>query len=225
MQASSGEIALTRDNIGCVCDEWMLELAGLRGRRISVPPGRTALIVIDPQVIFIDPHSPACLASWSAVAPNVVMLVKTFVERKLPVAITRHLDVSSVNRSTELFFPRRITRDDPLSEIAPAFTEFLPFVEVVEKSKFQAPVDRLLSVLNRCDNVVVTGVQAQLCVLATVLGLGAAGIIPVVVADGIAAPGIQDHIAALRVMAAGHACILTAEEVMAATCGGKVFHD
>jgi isochorismate hydrolase len=216
MQSSRRDTYLTPANIGVVVSDWMNELGDLRGRRRPFVPGRTGLIVIDPQALFTESLSPGYLPAWKAVEPNVFRLVELFIERGLPVLFTRHIDVPGTGLVKQHFFPRPIVDADPLSRLAVKFQKYLPLVEVIEKTTFHVSLDMLPIGFAGCDTIVLAGVQAHLCVLATALAVAAGGVIPVVVADGIAAPDQASHQAALRVLGSGHASIVSTCEVVAA---------
>jgi nicotinamidase-related amidase len=189
-------------------------LGGTRGRRTLPDLSRSALVLLDLQRIFVDPDSPAFLPAWPAVEPNARRLAAAFRAAGRPVVMTRHVhEPGDPGGTLGHFFGRLLTADDPLAGLSPSW-EPGPREEVIEKPRHSAfRRSRLADVLGEVDAVVLAGVQAHLCVLATAVEAGSHDVLPVVALDAIAAPSLGQHTATLVALSGGLAWIATADEI------------
>jgi len=187
----------------------------LRGRHIEFAVRRPGLAIIDAQRIFLDPISPARLHGSDHVMANVLLLAATFRAMDLPVVFTRHIERPDRPRGTiPEFFPRPLTPDDPLSEMMPGLSGHMKDGQPLEKCRHDAFCDGIPDVLAGVDVLFVAGVQTNLCILSTALGLARHSIVPVVVSDACAARERADHCAAIRCLGSGHAFIRTTDETL-----------
>lgn len=77
-----------------------------------------------------------------------------------------------------------------------------------------------------CKYVIITGIEAHICVLQTVIDVKALGYIPVVVTDAISSRGQQDYEITLRRMEYEGAILTTVESILFELCreaGNEVF--
>ena len=196
----------------------LAEISGARGRQTTLEARRPGLAIIDPQQIFLNRESPACVPDCESVTSNILLLAKIFRAADRPVVVTRHVENEGAERGTNpLFFLRVLTQNDPLSEIIPQLIDHQNADQatdlVITKNRHDAFSHGLPEILKDIDVLFLAGVKTPLCVLATATGLARYGITPAVVADACAARNPADHIAALRCLAAGHSWILTTAEV------------
>ena len=202
-------------------DGWLEELAGSRGRTAAVSPGAAALVMIDLQLVFCSPQSPAFLPAWPACADAALGLCDGFLSRGMPVVFARHVHPAGRDGGVMgRFFGRLIGEEDPLSALIADADSRIPPALLHNKDGFAAFAGGLPRSFEGVRNVVICGVQTQRCVLATAIDLHRQGIIPMVVADASAAPDERSHLGALRVLADGHAHVVTAAEVSAMLIGG-----
>ncbi len=198
-------------------------LEGTRGRRPLPGLNRAALVLLDLQRIFVDRASPAFLPAWPAVEPNARRLAATFRAAGRPVIMTRHVHPPSDPGGTLVhFFGRLLTADDPLSGLHGSW-EPGPQDVVVDKPRHSAfERSTLAETLAQieCDVVVLAGVQAHLCVLATAVEAGSHDLLPVVALDAVAAPSLALHTSSLRALSGGLAWIATVDEI-AGMLGGR----
>ena len=197
-------------------------LAGTRGRRPLPPLGDACLVVLDAQRLFTDPASPAFVPGWAACLPRVAALVDAFARRGLPVFATRHVHPAGDDGGTlGLLYHRLQSPDDPLSRPDPATREVLRDAPLLDKRRFSAlSLPDLAAIAAVRRTLVIAGLQTHLCVTATALDAALPGLRPVVVLDATAARDDTLHLAALRVLAAGHAHVATTAEVAAALAAG-----
>jgi isochorismate hydrolase len=187
---------LTPENIDAWTARVLGRLAASRGRT-RLPPvldASAALLMLDPQRIFVDEASPAFLPSWKGVEPNCTALVEHAAATGRVTIVTRHVHPPRDDGGTLLhFFGRLIRETDELSGLVPGM-QGRPGVEVVTKARHSAfSVDGLDRDLRR-------------------RGIG--GLLPVVVADATAADDEGPHLAVLEALSGGIACIMSTREVI-----------
>lgn len=113
------------------------------------------------------------------------------------------------------FFGRLQRHDEPLSELISDIRPWTSTAFVVDKDRHSAFLQpEVAGRLAGCDSVVLTGVQTPLCILATALDAPRLRLVPVVVMDATAARTQDLHLFALHCLAAGHAHVATAQEVL-----------
>ena len=195
----------------------LASLAGSRGRRPFGDLRRPGLIVIDAQRLFCDPASPAWLPEWRRAEPQVRRLAETFAHRGRPVVFTRHGHPPDDSGGLiARFFGRLQRRGDPVTELAESLRPLSAAALLVDKARHSAlSAPGVRQALAGCDAVVLAGVQTPLCVLATALAAADTCWVPIVAADATAARRLAEHLAALEVLACGHAHVATTAEVLA----------
>jgi nicotinamidase-related amidase len=177
-----------------------------RGRGPLPALDDAALVLVDLQEIFCSKKSPAFVVSWPAAARRAFSLAETFIGRGLPVIVTRHVHRTAADGAVlRHFFGHVLTDEDPLSALIPAARALIPPAVLHEKAAHACFAGSVPAALSGRRYAVLAGVQTQLCVLATAVDLARLGIVTVVAADACAAPRMEDHAAALRVLASGHA--------------------
>ena len=128
-----------------------------------VPEG-SALLVIDMQRYFLDSGSHAFIPSAAPVIPRIRRLAERFIERGLPVILTRHINTDENAGMLARWWNDLIREDDPLSEITPELA--LPGAVMVRKSQYDAfhgtELERVLTERG-VERVVLTGVMTHLC--------------------------------------------------------------
>jgi len=189
-------------------------LDGIRGRSAPLLASSPALIVIDPQRLFLDRSSPACLPDAESVVSNIAQLVEIFRQRNLSIVFTRHAEPADGQRGTFAdFFPRALTAADPLSAIVPSIANLIRPGELITKSRHEAIGAEMPAGLKDSDAIFMAGVQTHLCVMASAICLGARGILPVIVADACGARDVETHFSALLCLGSGHAHIRYLREI------------
>jgi len=198
------------------------ELAGSRGRRPLPPLSSALLVVVDLQRFFTEPGAPRWLPDWPDRMPGVRALIAAFQSRSLPVIATCHGHPPGDSGGTmRFFFERLLTADDPFADLDPK-AGLPPSVPVFRKQRYPVfSVPAIEEAARRWGTVVLVGVQTHRCILASAMDAARLEIRPVVVADACAAGRVEDHRAALRVLAQGHAHVATVEEVIRALERGR----
>jgi nicotinamidase-related amidase len=197
-------------------------LEGSRGRGPLPDLSRSALVLLDLQRVFLDPVSPAFIPSWPAAAPRAARLVAAFRAAALPVIRTRHVHPDGDGGGTlGAFFNRLLTGRDPLAAYASGWECGREDVEVQKNRHSAFSADRMERSLaeRSVSTVVLAGVQAQLCVLATAVEAGSRDVMPVIAVDAVAAPTREMHVASMQAVSSGLAWLATTKEIAAALEG------
>ena len=208
---------LRPDNLQEWTDSVLRGLDASRGRtKIPTLDASAALLLLDPQKIFVSEESPAFIPGWNAVGGNCMALLKHAAGIGRFSVVTRHIHPPEDNGGSILHFFGRLIRDgDPLSSMAEEIG--LDDSQVLTKSRHSAFSNgRLAGMLEERDikTVIIGGVQADLCVLATAVEAGTRDFIPVVAADATASGAERRHIAVLEALTHGIACIMSTREII-----------
>jgi bifunctional isochorismate lyase/aryl carrier protein len=207
---------LEGSSTGQVLADLVRDLEGTRGRQPLPDMQRAALVLLDLQRIFVDPTSPAFLPAWPGVEPRAMLLYQAFRDAGLPVIRTRHVHPPADPGGTLFhFFSRLLVDEDPLSGLAGPWQAGEAEV-VIDKPRHSAFARTSLAARLgslEADVVVLAGVQAHLCVLATAVEAGSYDILPVVAVDAVAAPTLELHRSSLRALSGGLAWLATAREI------------
>lgn len=192
---------------------WLAHLSGSPGRAPLPPLDDAALLVVDCQRLFLDPSSPAYLPAWSAVAERCDTLLALFRAARLPVIWTRHLDVGEVSAVIGRFGGRPLHKDDPITYFARGWTPRAD-EQVISKSRYSAwAMTRLRSILKPATVLVIAGVTAHRCILATAVDAAAHDRIAVVAADACATSSERLHLDTLSVVSNGFAHVASIREI------------
>lgn len=186
----------------------------LPGRRSPLPSGRGGLVVIDPQRFFCDPDSPGFLRDWPSIESGIQSLGEAFRRKNLPARTSRFLGPEPGKRPVfDAMFSRPFAPDDPLTELLPHWQTpcWQPSVTKDSFSLFAAGDPGFPDDLTW---LALTGVRLDRCVVASLFGAHAAGIIPLLVADCVAAVDRETHRSVTRLIADGHGLVVTAAELL-----------
>jgi nicotinamidase-related amidase len=189
------------------------ELAARKAERIAelhrLEPGRTALLVIDMQHAFMDPNASLGVpAAWD-ILPNIQALVAACRKANVPVIFTEFVSLPDIpTLRKDPFGPEHLApaagaptgwgmpssscipgtggpeSPDTVDELKPLPGE--PVIRATNLDKFHAtPLDTLLRSLD-VRHLLVTGILADLCVMATVFRANTLEYRVTVIRDGIA---------------------------------------
>jgi nicotinamidase-related amidase len=202
--------------IGGFTERMVSRLEGTRARGTLPDLARASLVVLDLQRIFVDPASPAFLPAWRHVAPRVRDLLAAFGQYNLPVVRSRHIHAPGDGGGTIAYhFGRLLMQNDPLAGWAEGWDPD-PGDRAITKPRHSvfARTSLAADLTGQGVRVVVlAGVQAHLCVLASAVEAGSHDLLPVVALDAVAAPDAGTHEAALLALSGGLAWIATVDEI------------
>ncbi len=185
-------------------------------RDIEFAPDRAALLVIDMQRYFLDGSSHAFIPSAAAIIPRIRRLAERFIERGLPVILTRHINTDEDAGMLARWWNDLIREDDPLSTIADEFA--LPGAVTVRKTQYDAfHGTELEHVLKErgVERVVVTGVMTHLCCETTAREAFVRGFYVYFAVDGTATYSEEYHRATVLNLSHGFAVPVLTEDLEA----------
>lgn len=192
------------------------QLKDIRGR--SYENGdvlRPGLIVLDLMNLFCDRDSPAYLPEFAHISENIFSLVRLMNDRNRPVVFSRHVhDHDDSGGLIKRFFGRLQYREDPLSQLIPAVSEFTPPAKIMDKQRHSALLEPLIqSAFLNCDSLIIAGIQTHLCVLSTAIDCVRCGFVPIVPIDATTARSSRLHLDSLHILGSGHSFVWTVEEI------------
>ena len=206
---------VTGSSLPELCAGWLQSLAGLRGRRTPLPASAFGLVAVDLQRVFVDADSPAYLPVWPALQKNVFRLIDAFIEGGGRPIFTRHAHQPGKDSGVFGHFYQRLQYEgDAGTELTLEATRRIPPGVLHNKSTHDCFTAGLPDALEGCSALILVGLQTQLCILATALGLARLDVVPIVVADACAAPNEAMHLAALTCLASAHAHVVSTAEVL-----------
>ena len=181
--------------------------------------GRSALIVVDMQLFFLDPASPTYTCGGPAVIPTLSRLVAAFRAAGRPVIHTRHVhhpdDIDSGIMGW--WWSGKCLEGSPESEIHPALAP-LPREKVVLKHRYSAFYNTDLETILRClgiEDVVVCGIMTNLCCESTARDAYYRDYRVFVPADGTGSIDENLQVASLMGLALGFAFVTTCDAIAA----------
>src|SRR5512147_272426 len=90
-----------------------------RKRSTQFTPERSALLLLDMQVYFLNETSHAFVPSATAILPGVNALIRAYSCQNLPVLFTRHLNTPQDAGLMATWWRELLAADNPLSRIDP----------------------------------------------------------------------------------------------------------
>ncbi len=163
---------------------------------------RPWLVAIDLQRVFAEVPSPWASSGFDAAADGIERLLPAFAGRTL---FTRYVAPAQPHGAWVPYFEAwpfaRVPADDPMYEIVPRFAAAARAARVETRETFGKWDPQLHAAIDGVDEIVLTGVSTDCCVIATALAAADHGIRVTVVADACAGASPEDHQRALDAMA------------------------
>jgi isochorismate hydrolase len=175
---------------------------------------KSALLVLDMQLFFLDESSHAFVPSGPAILPGIQRVVSVFEEKKRPVFFTRHLNSPTDSGLMSVWWQDLILESAPASRIIPQLDG--PDRVVICKGQYDAFYKTdLESRLHSAgvSQVVVTGVMTHLCCETTARSAFTRGFEVFFVIDGTATYNEQFHRATLINLSHGFAKAVLVDEI------------
>jgi isochorismate hydrolase len=175
---------------------------------------KSALLVLDMQLFFLEKSSHAFVPSGPAILPGIQRLVSVFEEKKRPVFFTRHLNSPTDSGLMSVWWQDLILETAPASRIVPQLDG--PNRVVICKGQYDAFYKTdLESRLHSAgvSQVVVTGVMTHLCCETTARSAFTRGFEVFFAIDGTATYNEQFHRATLINLSHGFAKAVLVDEI------------
>ncbi len=209
---------VTDSTIAAKAAGWLERIAPYNRHEMELRAEKSALIVVDMQVFFLDPASPTYTCGGPAVIPTVSRLVAAFRAAGRPVIFTRHVHHADDLDSGIMgwWWIGKCIEGSPESEIHPALAP-LPREKVVLKHRYSAFYNTDLETILRClgiEDVVVCGIMTNLCCESTARDAYFRDYRVFIPADGTGSIDEDLHVASLMGLAFGFAFVTTGDAVV-----------
>ena len=209
---------VTVDNLEAKTQGWLERIRPYNQHELKLNPGRSALLVVDMQVFFLDPASPTFTCGGEAILPNVARLAQAFRQAKRPVIFTRHVHHPDHLDSGIMgwWWEGMCLEGSPESEVHPALAP-LPGEKQVLKHRYSAFYNTDLETVLRClkvEDLVITGVMSNLCCESTARDAYFRDYRVFFLADGSGSVSEELHLATLLNLAFGFAYVTTTDSVL-----------
>lgn len=184
-------------------------------RNVEFVPECAALLVIDMQRYFLDGDSHAFVPSAVPVIPRIRGLAERFIERGLPVILTRHLNTDADAGMMARWWGDMIREDDPLSAVADELS--LPGTITLRKTQYDAfHWTELEEVLRGrgVEQIVVAGVMTHLCCETTARAAFVRGFAVFFLVDGTATYSEEYHRATVLNLSHGFAVPVLVDDLV-----------
>ena len=199
---------------------WLRQIEPFNQHRMALKPEKSALLVIDMQKFFLDPHSPSFTCGGPAILPTLRQLIQAFRRHDRPVIYTKHvhhpdhLDSGLTGAWWEGMCIEGSPECDILPDLAPQ-----PSEKVILKHRYSAFYNTDLETVLRClgiEDLVVTGVMTNMCCESTARDAYFRDYRVFFVADGTGSVTEEMQLASLLNLAFGFAYVTSAEGVIEA---------
>jgi len=160
----------------------------------------TWLLAIDMQAVFGDPSSPWCAPEFARASANIQRLLPAFEDRAV---FTRYVAPAQPRGAWVAYFEQwpfaLVPDDDPLYALTAPFATAAPRIET--RTTFGKWDAQLAAALDGTDEIVLTGVSTDCCVISTALAAADAGVHVRLAVDACAGASAIDHQRAVDAMA------------------------
>ncbi len=176
---------------------------------------KSALLILDMQIYFLDQNSHAFIPAASAIIPGLKSLISAFKSKNQPVIFTRHIDSGDPDDSMARWWKGSILKETKHSEIRGDLDT--AGCRIFEKSQYDAfygtPLEEFLRETH-IRQVVICGVITHLCCETTARSAFMRGFDVFFPVDGSASYNDDFHMAALLNLSHGFAVPVTVGEIL-----------
>jgi len=209
---------VTAKNLSTKTREWLKQIEPFNLHSTKLKTGKSALLVIDMQNIFLDPSAPLFTCGGLAIIPQLKQLIEKFRAAKRPVIYTCHVHHPDFidGGLTAKWWPKVPIEGLPESEIhkelAPKKGE-----KIVYKHRYSAFYNTDLETVLRSsgiEDLVIAGVMTNVCCESTARDAFFRDFRVFFPADGNGSLTEEQHVGTLRNLAFAFAYVNTCEKVM-----------
>jgi len=209
---------VTRENLTEKTPKWLSKIKPFNVHEMKLNLDKSALLVIDMQNFFLDPHSPTYTCGSTAILPNVKRLIEAFRRAGRPVIYTRHMHhPNKIDLGIMGWWWRGVcvegtSESEIFREIAP-----LPNEKVIEKHRYSAFYNTDLETILRCmkiEDLVISGIMTNLCCESTARDAYFRDYRVFFPADATGAVCEEMHVASLLNLAYGFSWITTTDTII-----------
>ena len=211
------EIYFSEDKINLQTEEMVRELltdhSPVRKWNADLP--HSALLVTDMQNYFTDPSSHAYIPSVRAVIPQILSLIRTFKDLKLPVLYTRHVntpsDAGSMSRWWNDLIPGTSEKADTCKELQELADDTITKTQY--DAFYKTDLDGIL-ISRGVKSLVITGVMTNLCCETTLRSAFVRGYDSILPVDATATYNRSLHMNTFRNLVFGFCPLMTTSQVI-----------
>jgi nicotinamidase-related amidase len=185
---------------------------------MTLRPEKSALLVIDMQKFFLDPHSPSFTCGGLAILPTLKRLIQAFRRADRPVIYTRHVHHPDHLDSGIMgwWWEGMCIEGSPDSEI---HNDVMPLAseKVVLKHRYSAFYNTDLETVLRClrvEDLVITGIMTNMCCESTARDAYFRDYRVFFLADGTGSINEEMQMASLLNLSFGFAYVTSAEQML-----------
>jgi nicotinamidase-related amidase len=196
---------------------WLTKIDPFNQHTMDLNQEKCALLIIDMQNFFLDPHSPSFTCGGLAILPVLVRLARMFREKNRPVIYTRHVHhPDNLDSGIMGWWWKGMCIEDSIeSEIHPDLTP-LPSEKVIFKHRYSAFYNTDLETILRClkiEDLVISGIMTNMCCESTARDAYYRDYRVFFLADGTGSINEEMHLASLLNLSFGFACVTTADNI------------
>ena len=209
---------VTVANLETKTQGWLERIQPYNQHELQLKLAKSALLVVDMQVFFLDPASPTFTCGGEAILPNVVRLLHAFRQAGRPVIFTRHVHHPDHLDSGIMgwWWQGMCIEGSPESEVHPDLAP-LPGEKQVLKHRYSSFYNTDLETVLRClkvEDLVITGVMTNLCCESTARDAYFRDYRVFFLADGTGSVSEELHLATLLNLAFGFAYVTSTDVVL-----------
>ncbi|MBN1166615.1 MAG: cysteine hydrolase [Methanospirillaceae archaeon] len=210
------ESYLTAENINTITSEVLSQLRrDIRQRDIPFIPEESALLIIDMQMYFTDPHSHAYIPACKPIIPRIKELAEAFSAQDRPVFCTMHCNTDADAGRMAVWWKDLLNKENRYSSITSDL--IIPGAYTIKKTQYDGFYQtELESELQNRDikTVVITGVMTHLCCETTARSAFIRGYNVFIPLDATATSTYRLYLASLTTLSDGFASIVTTRELL-----------
>lgn len=210
-------------------NKWLEQIEPFNQHVMTLNRDKSALLVIDMQEFFLDPHSPSFTCGGLAILPIVKLLIESFRKSNRPVIYTRHVHHPDHIDSGILgwWWEGMCIEGTPESEVHHDLAP-LPSEKVIQKHRYSAFYNTDLETILRCqgiEDLVITGVMTNMCCESTARDAYYRDHRVFFMADGTGSITEEMHLASLLNLAFGFAYVTDADRIVAELAANNATKD
>ena len=210
---------VTTSSIAAKTTGWLEKIDPFNQHIMKLNREKSALLVVDMQDFFLDPHSLSFTCGGLAILPILKQLIKTFRENDRPVIYTKHVHHPDNLDSGIMrwWWKGMCIEGSAESEIHRDLTP-LPSEKVILKHRYSAFYNTDLETILRClgiEDLVISGIMTNMCCKSTARDAYYRDYRVFFLADGTGSINEEMHLASLLNLSFGFAFVTSAERINA----------
>ena len=209
---------VTADSLDQQTEYWLARIAPYNMHPMQPHLQKTALLVTDMQIFFLDPGSPTFTCGGPAILPRLKKLISVFREKGLPVIYTQHVHHPDHLDSGIMgwWWEGMCIEGSPESQVHPEIAPN-PGEKVIQKHRYSAfyntDLETILRVL-KVEDLVISGVMTNMCCESSARDAYYRDYRVFFLADGTGSINEEMHLASLMNLALGFAHVTTVQQVI-----------